>query len=174
MSTGYVNTFFVFFQKRKHLAKTFWLDRLRTVPASGNHLPMCFTMKPIGRVRVAATKVPRHWSISELTGRLEISTEYESGLKDIAAGQHIEVLFVFHKSPPFTADHNIQYPPHHGRPRGVFSICSPVRPNPIGLSVLRVEAVRGTVIEVCGLDMIDGTPILDIKPHIPRKKTNAP
>ncbi|MDI6796929.1 MAG: TrmO family methyltransferase, partial [Desulfatibacillaceae bacterium] len=76
------------------------------------------------------------------------------------------VLFVFHKSQAFTKDLLVQKPPHKNRPMGVFSICSPIRPNPIGLSVLSVDKVEKNVISVTGIDMFDGTPIIDIKPFI--------
>ncbi len=66
-----------------------------------------------------------------------------------------------------------QTPPHRNESLGVFSICSPVRPNPIGLSVLEVLELNGGKIKVRGLDMLDGTPILDIKPNI-EKRTDCP
>jgi tRNA (Thr-GGU) A37 N-methylase len=76
------------------------------------------------------------------------------------------VIFYFHQSPGFSPELLRQTSGQHGRETGVFSICSPVRPNPIGLSVLEVLGTRGASIHVRGLDMLDGTPILDIKPHI--------
>lgn len=81
-------------------------------------------------------------------------------------GQRIVVLFHFHRSPAFSPDMLCQTPPHRDGPLGVFSICSPKRPNAIGLSVLEVLEKEGSRVRVRGLDMIDGTPILDIKPHI--------
>ncbi len=126
-------------------------------------------LTPIGTVRTEATSLPRHWSLSEVTGTLEIDPGYLQGLKDIHPGQRIVVLFCFHRSPPFSESLLVQTPPHRDRPMGVFSICSPRRPNPIGLSVVTVTAVDGNRIEVRGIDMYDGTPILDIKPHIDGK-----
>jgi len=123
-------------------------------------------MRPIGVVRTDAAQVPRHWSVSDVTGTLVIDEQYGRGLEDIEAGQRIVVLFHFHKSPPFTPGHLAQTPPHRDKEKAVFSICSPVRPNPIGLSVLEVLQVQGNVIHVSGIDMLDETPILDIKPHI--------
>ena len=122
-------------------------------------------LKPIGTVRHAAQEVPRHWSCSEVEGRLLINKPYRPGLRHIKRGQAIVVLFRFHKSPRFSKDKLFQTPPRRRKPRGVFSTCSPVRPNPIGLSVLKVLGVRGGEVRVRGLDMLDGTPILDIKPH---------
>ena len=132
---------------------------------------MTVTMEPIGHVRTQAATVPRHWSLSDEVGTLEINPEYAQGLKDISAGQQIVVLFHFHQSQSFRPDFLVQTPPHKDRAMGVFSICSPRRPNPIGLSVLEVTRIEGTVIHVHGLDMLDGTPILDIKPHIVDKRT---
>lgn len=124
-------------------------------------------MTPIGFVRTEAEKVPRHWTVSEEEGVLEIDPRYLEGLKDIQAGQRIVVIFAFHQSPPFDTAHLVQTPPHRpGERLGVFSICSPRRPNPIGLSVLEVLAIKGTRIRVKGIDTFDGTPILDIKPYV--------
>lgn len=123
-------------------------------------------MEAIGTFYTEETDIPRHWSVSQARGRIEIAQEYKEGLRDVEKGQQITVLFYFHKSPDFTNDLLIQKPPHKDRSFGVFSICSPRRPNPIGLSVLRVTDVSGNVIYVENIDMIDQTPILDIKPHI--------
>lgn len=130
---------------------------------------MIIKMEPIGFVHPDTDKVPRHWSVSDVKGRLVIDEKYREGLKDIKAGQRIVVIFNFHKTPAFTPDLLYQTPPNRKEKMGVFSICSPNRPNPIGMSVLEVLSVNGTVIHVKGLDMLDGTPILDIKPHIEDK-----
>ncbi|MFW6284703.1 MAG: tRNA (N6-threonylcarbamoyladenosine(37)-N6)-methyltransferase TrmO [Desulfosalsimonas sp.] len=128
---------------------------------------MKIEMSPIGTFYTGETDIPRHWSLSEARGRIEVDPAYQQGLKDIEAGQQIVVLFCFHKSRAFTPDLLVQKPPHKDRPFGVFSICSPRRPNPIGLSVLRVSGIRENIIDVENIDMIDQTPILDIKPHLP-------
>ena len=128
---------------------------------------MELTVAPIGYVRTNAEEVPRHWTVSDLEGTLEIDPQYLEGLKDIHPGQRIVVIFYFHKSPPFDSTLLVQTPPHRqGERVGVFSICSPRRPNPIGLSVFEVLSVRGASIRVKGLDTLDGTPILDIKPFV--------
>jgi tRNA-Thr(GGU) m(6)t(6)A37 methyltransferase TsaA len=127
---------------------------------------MTIEMKPIGVARTAEQQVPRHWSVSSVEGVLDIDPVFEPGLTDIREGQRIVVLFHFHQSPEFTAEHLRRTPPHRSEEKGVFSICSPVRPNPIGLSVLEVISRQGNQIQVRGMDMIDGTPILDIKPWI--------
>ena len=127
---------------------------------------MRITMTPIGVVRTQAETVPRHCRMSDVEGVLEIEKQYAKGLVDIQSGERIVVLFCFHQSPAFTAELIKQTPPHRNRSFGVFSTCSPRRPNPIGMSVLEVLGVRGHHILVKGLDMIDGTPILDIKPYM--------
>ncbi|MBU2489981.1 MAG: tRNA (N6-threonylcarbamoyladenosine(37)-N6)-methyltransferase TrmO [Proteobacteria bacterium] len=123
-------------------------------------------LKPVGYARHSSESVPRHWSVSDVEGDLVLDPEYLPAMADIEAGSRIVVLFHFDRSEPFTPGHLRQTPPHKDRPMGVFSICSPVRPNPIGLSVLTVLGVAENVIRVRGLDLLDHTPILDIKPHI--------
>ncbi|GAB6182389.1 tRNA (N6-threonylcarbamoyladenosine(37)-N6)-methyltransferase TrmO [Thermodesulfovibrio hydrogeniphilus] len=126
---------------------------------------MQFIFKPIGYIRTKAETVPRHWSISDVEGEIVVDPEYKLGLRDTKPGDKIVVIFVFHKSPPFTPEKLIQKPPHLDEERGVFSICSPHRPNPIGLSVLDVIEVNDNVIKVKRIDMFDGTPVLDLKPY---------
>ncbi|MBC2716128.1 MAG: tRNA (N6-threonylcarbamoyladenosine(37)-N6)-methyltransferase TrmO [Desulfobacteraceae bacterium] len=131
---------------------------------------MKIEMTPIGVFHTNEKNIPRHWSVSEVKGRIEINKIYENGLKDISVGQEIIVLFYFHKSQPFDPASLVQTPPHRKKAMGVFSICSPYRPNPIGLSVLTVLNVEANIITVNHADMIDGTPILDIKPYIEDKR----
>ena len=127
---------------------------------------MQIKLSPIGTAHTDAQSIPRHWTVSDVEGTLVIDPEYTQGLGDISVGQQIVVLFHFHKSAPFSPDLLTQTPPHRNQAFGVFSICSPRRPNPIGLSVVTVLAIDGNVLRVRGLDMLDGTPILDIKPFI--------
>lgn len=126
---------------------------------------MHIELKPIGFVRTDSVHIPRHYSVSDVEGDIHIEETLVKGLRDIKAGQDIVVLFYFHESHEFSPDFLIQKPPHRNQERGVFSICSPIRPNPIGMSVLRVLGITGNILRVRGLDMRDGTPILDIKPH---------
>lgn len=127
---------------------------------------MPITLEPIGTAHNEAESIPRHWTVSDVEGTLEIDPMYTEGLANIAPGQRIVVLFHFHKSPPFSDAFMKQTPPHREQSMGVFSICSPNRPNPIGLSILEVLARNGSVLRVRGMDMIDGTPILDLKPFV--------
>lgn len=127
---------------------------------------MSIELRPIGFVRTDAEVLPRHWSVSEVEGTLVIDEEYSEGLRDIEPGQRIVVIFHFHRSPGFSPEFLRQTSGQDGRETGVFSLCSPIRPNPVGMSVLEVLGVRGASVDVRRLDALDGTPILDIKPHI--------
>jgi tRNA-Thr(GGU) m(6)t(6)A37 methyltransferase TsaA len=131
---------------------------------------MKIEFKPIGFVQTNAKTVPRHWTISDVEGMIVIDKMYTEGLKDIQIGESIIVIFYFHQSPEFTSQYLIQTPPHRNKKLGVFSTCSPIRPNPIGMSVVEVLDISGNVVYVKGLDIIDGTPILDIKPITGLKK----
>lgn len=127
-------------------------------------IEMKIELTPIGFIKTETKNVPRHWTISDVEGEIVIDKQYKEGLKDIKAGQRIVVIFYFHQSPPFTPGLLVQKPKHSDESKGVFSICSPVRPNPIGMSVMEVTGVDGCVIHIKGLDMLDGTPVIDIKP----------
>jgi tRNA (adenine37-N6)-methyltransferase len=127
---------------------------------------MSVGFRPIGFVRTEADEIPRHWSVSDVEGTLVIDEEYAEGLRDIRPGQRIVVIFTFDRSPQFSPEFLRQRSGQDGREMGVFSLCSPVRPNPIGMSILEVLGVGGTNVDVRRLDALHGTPILDIKPHI--------
>lgn len=134
---------------------------------------MKIEFRPIGFVKTDAETVPRHWAVSDVEGMIIIDEMYTEGLRDIKIGEDIIVIFHFHKSKDFDSHHLIQTPPHKNEKLGVFSTCSPVRPNPIGMSVLKVLDIEENIIHVKGLDMIDGTPILDIKPISGLKRDSA-
>ncbi len=121
---------------------------------------------PIGFVKTEERNIPRHWTVSDAEGKIIIDEKYTEGLKDIRQGQQIIVIFHFHKSPDFDSGYLVQKPPHKDRAMGVFSTCSPVRPNPVGFSILEVTGIKANIISVKGIDMIDSTPVLDIKPVV--------
>jgi tRNA-Thr(GGU) m(6)t(6)A37 methyltransferase TsaA len=127
---------------------------------------MPIDLTAIGVVRTDASDVPRHWSVSDVEGTLVVDAAYAAGLRDVEPGQRIVVIFHFDRSRGFAPADLVQRSGDSGRETGVFSTCSPIRPNPIGMSVLEILGIRGTSIDVRGLDMLDGTPILDLKPHI--------
>lgn len=124
-----------------------------------------FTATPIGVVRSRLrnkAEAPRNYSESSEVATLEIFAEYREGLKGLQAGQRILVLFWLHEA----RRDLLQVYPRGDQSRGlqgVFTTRSPMRPNPIAVSELKVLAVRGLELEVAGIDVIDGTPILDIK-----------
>ena len=133
-----------------------------------------FTPKLIGRVKGPyhdSKDVPKGLGAKhEAEGILEILPEFEAGLADIDGFSHLYVVWVFHRSQGFELTAT---PPSDNRSHGVFATRSPKRPNPIGLSVVELLRREGTRLHVRGLDMLDGTPILDIKPYlssIPQEK----
>lgn len=98
-------------------------------------------------------------------GRLEIDPPWRRGLKDLAAGDAVLVLTWFDRA---RRDLVVQAPRHRERPTGVFSLRSPVRPNPVGLHIVQLAScdAEAGLLEVDALDCLDGTPILDIKPWL--------
>jgi L-fuculose-phosphate aldolase len=108
---------------------------------------------------------PKNYTESERIGMLQIFPEYQDGLDGIVAGQIIVVLFWLDRA---NRDVLRVYPrgDRSRGLRGVFATRSPVRPNPIAVSELKVRSVQGNSIEVSGLDVLDGTPIIDIKKKI--------
>lgn len=96
-------------------------------------------------------------------GVLEILPEFELGLTDLEGFSHLFVLWVFDRSEGFEL---LGTPPVDNRPHGVFATRSPRRPNPIALTVLELLRRDGRFVHVRGVDMLDGTPVLDIKPYL--------
>jgi tRNA-Thr(GGU) m(6)t(6)A37 methyltransferase TsaA len=125
------------------------------------------TLKSIGSVRSpyrSTADVPKGLGAQhEADGVIEVLPAFEEGLKDIEGFSHLYVIWVFHRS---KASELTAYPPADDRPHGVFATRSPARPNPIGLTVVRLLRRDGCNLHVRGVDMIDGTPVLDIKPYL--------
>jgi tRNA (adenine37-N6)-methyltransferase len=126
-----------------------------------------FTMTAIGYARtphLATSQVPKGLGARhDAEGRLELLPQFEAGLADIEGFSHLYVLWVFHEVKGYDLS---ACPPAADRPHGVFATRSPRRPNPIGLTVVRLFGRDGRVLRVAGVDMLDGTPILDIKPYL--------
>jgi tRNA-Thr(GGU) m(6)t(6)A37 methyltransferase TsaA len=126
-----------------------------------------FTPRAIGFVRTAyktTDEIPKGLGAKhEAEGVLEILAEFETGLTDIEGFSHLIVLWVFDRSEGFEL---MGTPPSDNRPHGVFATRSPKRPNPIGLTVVELLRRDGRHLHVRGVDMLDGTPILDIKPYL--------
>jgi tRNA (adenine37-N6)-methyltransferase len=99
----------------------------------------------------------------EAEGTLELLPEFEAGLMDIEGFSHLIVLWVFDRVQGFDL---LGTPPSDNRPHGVFATRSPRRPNPVGLTVVGLLRCEGPRLHVRGIDMLDGTPILDIKPYL--------
>ena len=139
---------------------------------------MEFKLKSIGIVHspfkntedIDSKKFADAGGFDSVQGELEVFNEFEDGLKDIEGFSHLVVLFAFHESEGYRL---------HTKPlldetlRGVFSTRSPHRPNPIGMTVVKVIERKGTSLKVTGIDMIEGTPILDIKPYTSRDQKSS-
>ncbi|MEO7108873.1 MAG: tRNA (N6-threonylcarbamoyladenosine(37)-N6)-methyltransferase TrmO [Polyangiaceae bacterium] len=128
------------------------------------------TLTPIGVVRspfIEKISAPRQASLARgVKGRIELVSglDLEHAVEDLAAWDHIWVLFWFHLNTGWKPK---VLPPRSQTKRGVLSTRSPHRPNPIGMSVVRLEAVDGLVLSIADLDILDGTPVLDVKPYVP-------
>jgi tRNA-Thr(GGU) m(6)t(6)A37 methyltransferase TsaA len=126
-----------------------------------------FSPQPIGYAKTPYHKthdIPKGPGTKhEAEGVLEILPEFELGLTDIEGFSHLFVLWVFDHSEGFDL---LGTPPVDNRPHGVFATRSPRRPNPIALTVVELLRRDGRWLDVRGVDMLDGTPILDIKPYL--------
>jgi len=126
-----------------------------------------FEMSPVGFIRSPYTdtsQIPKGCGARhEAEGWVEILPEFEEGLLDVEGFSHLFVIWVFDRSEGFEL---VGTPPTDKRPHGVFATRSPRRPNPLGLTVVRLLAREGRRLRVSGVDMLDGTPILDLKPYL--------
>jgi len=124
-------------------------------------------IKPIGVIHTPYKKmedVPIQPCYSKDVCEVEVFKEYEEGLKDIEGFSHIIILYLFHKS----QDYELLVKPFLDSDRhGVFATRHPNRPNPLGISVVRLLERRGSILRVKGIDVLDGTPLIDIKPYVP-------
>ena len=131
-----------------------------------------FTSRPIGFVSSPykdTGEVPRGLGAKhDANGVLKILPDFEPGLTDIEGFSHLVVLWEFDRSPKLELRGSdlLGTPPSDNRPHGVFATRSPRRPNPIGLTTVELLRRDGTELHVRGVDMLDGTPILDIKPYL--------
>ena len=98
-------------------------------------------------------------------GTVEVFQAFQRGLKDLDGFSHIVLLYHFHRSHGF----NLHVVPFmDSEPRGLFATRAPKRPNPIGLSVVRLDEIEDGVLHIRNVDILDGTPLLDIKPYVPK------
>lgn len=100
----------------------------------------------------------------DVTGNVEVYPEFSDGLMDIEGFSRIMLIYHFHRSGPCRLHVTPFLDP---RPHGVFSTRAPNRPNPIGISIVSLLIREGTRLSISGVDMLDGTPLLDIKPYLP-------
>ena len=126
-----------------------------------------FTLKPIGFVRSPYSQtaaVPKGLGAKhEAEGEIEILPEFEAGLQDIEGFSHLFVIWVFDRSDSAVL---VGPNPTDGLLHGVFATRSPFRPNPLGLTVVELLGREGNRLRVRGVDMLEGTPVLDIKPYL--------
>jgi tRNA-Thr(GGU) m(6)t(6)A37 methyltransferase TsaA len=128
--------------------------------------------KPIGVIH-SPFKEPKGTPIQPVgakgvKGTVEIFPEYAEGLKDIEGFSHIILLYHFHLSKGSAL---IVKPYMDNETHGVFAMRGPSRPNPIGISVVRLVKVEGNMLHIRDVDIVDGTPLLDIKPYVPEFDT---
>jgi tRNA-Thr(GGU) m(6)t(6)A37 methyltransferase TsaA len=128
---------------------------------------MEYVFRPIGVVHspfADKSQAPIQASRSQAVGRVEVYAEFADGLQDVEGFSHLILLYIFHASSGYQL---LVKPFLDNRPRGVFATRHPCRPNPIGVSVVRLLGRCGSELEVAGVDVVDGTPLIDIKPYVP-------
>jgi len=129
---------------------------------------MEYTYRPIGVIRTPH-KEPKGTPIQPtgaqgIEGTIELNPEYHQGLKDLEGFSHIILLYHFHRAEGYS----LQVKPYMDKnTHGVFTTRIPGRPNPIGLSVIRLLDIEGGTLRIQDVDILDGTPLLDIKPYVP-------
>jgi len=126
-----------------------------------------FKFTPIGIIYTPfkereGTPIQGHYA-PEVEGRVEVFEEFADGLKDVEGFSHIILLYVFHKSKGYNL---VTKPFLEDEEHGVFAMRAPRRPNPIGLTVVRLNRREGNILHISGIDVLDGTPLLDIKPYV--------
>ncbi len=138
--------------------------------------PLRLELEPIGFVRSPFTEkmqAPRQPGVAQSadgTVQLVSGRHFEHALEDLTTFRYVWLLFWFHRAQGFRP--KVQ-PPRSEKRRGVFATRSPHRPNPIGMSLVELVGVEGLTLTVKGLDLLDGTPVLDIKPYIPYADSRA-
>jgi len=125
-------------------------------------------LKPIGVIHTPWTETQgtpiQPAGAAGITGTVEVFDEYRAGLQDLDGFSHVILLYHFHRSSSFKLT---VVPFMDTQPHGLFATRAPNRPNPIGLSIVRLDSIEGNVLHVRNVDMLDGTPLLDIKPYVP-------
>jgi len=128
-----------------------------------------FIFHPIGIIHSPfkeSTGTPIQPRMAEgIRGTIKVYKKFAAGLKDLKGFERIWLIYWFHRAGP----QQIQVVPYlDAKPRGLFATRAPCRPNPIGMSTVRLLSIRGRTLYVSDLDALDGTPLLDIKPYVPK------
>lgn len=127
------------------------------------------TLEPIGTIHTPYTNLEempiQPSGAADTLGTLIINPVYKEGLKDLDGFSHVYVLYHFHKA---TRSELLVTPFMDTEIRGVFATRSPLRPSHIGMSVTQIVSVKDNIVTLKGIDVLDGTPLLDIKPYIPQ------
>lgn len=134
---------------------------------------MEFVMCPIGEIHttfIDKRDTPIQASRSTAIGQVEVYPAYTDGLRDLDGFSHIILLYAFHRSDEYALSVT---PFLDDQERGLFATRYPERPNPIGLSIVRLLTVHDNLLDIEGVDMLDGTPLLDIKPYVPEFDVRA-
>ncbi len=130
---------------------------------------MSITIKPIGIIKTPFNDLKgmpiQPSGAADVKGTIIINREYEQGLSDLEGFSHIILLYHFHQSKGY----NLMVTPFmDDQKRGLFSTRAPRRPNSIGLSIVRLISRKGNTLQIKGIDMLNNTPLIDIKPYVPR------
>ncbi|MGD6935149.1 MAG: tRNA (N6-threonylcarbamoyladenosine(37)-N6)-methyltransferase TrmO [Candidatus Bathyarchaeia archaeon] len=126
------------------------------------------TYKPIGVIRSPFKEpknVPIQASASGAIGTIELNPEYIQGLKDLEGFSHIILLYHFHLIKSWSM---LVKPFLDDKMHGLFATRATARPNPIGLSIVQLKSIEGNILHIQDVDILDGTPLLDIKPYVPK------
>jgi tRNA-Thr(GGU) m(6)t(6)A37 methyltransferase TsaA len=130
---------------------------------------VAYTLSPIGIIHTPyahALGTPLQPAFADgVQGQVEVYPEFADGLKDLEMFERIWLLFWCH----LASQYKLQVVPYRDTSEhGIFAVRAPARPNPIGLSCVKLSGIEGRILHVDGVDMLDGSPLLDIKPYIPQ------
>jgi tRNA-Thr(GGU) m(6)t(6)A37 methyltransferase TsaA len=143
-------------------------SRLASVAVDSGAAVEAIRYHPVGVVRSPFTVLEgmplQSVAAGEVRGQIVIGAQFAPGLRDLDGFSHLHVVTHLHRAAPGGLE---VVPFLDDTARGVFATRSPRHPNPIGLSVVRLLAVAGSTLEIAGVDLLDQTPVLDIKPYVP-------
>ncbi|MCK9151946.1 tRNA (N6-threonylcarbamoyladenosine(37)-N6)-methyltransferase TrmO [Methanobacterium alcaliphilum] len=131
------------------------------------------TFKPIGTIKTPFKDLEgmpiQPVGACGIKGTIELKKEYEGGLKDLEGFSHLILIYHLHRANGY----DLKVKPFlDNEKRGIFATRAPKRPNPIGISVVCLDKVEGNILQISHVDILDGTPLLDIKPYVPHLDKN--